>query len=281
LNIKHQGVIPFESGIIEKHGIYFHEPSAFAMQNLFYALFGAEYLCSYPYKVDRKNLNAFLIFFIKTGKLHFEYRGHSFEAKENSVVLVDCNFRHSYYASEPTRFLWFHFHGCASSAYCELLYKNSGCVFDNQHNIEHYFSDILNMLPESSLADDKISVAIHKLLAELNKNNRTQAVLSPPIIKAQKFMKEHFTENISVEDAARHAALSRYHFSRQFLKETKMAPRDYLLDLRISYAKNLLVNSTDSIEQIAFKCSFYSSSNFIRAFKQKTGMTPNKFRNIA
>ena len=81
MDIRKQGVIRIEPGIIHKNGIYFHSASAFAQQHLFYGLWGAEYICNAPYRVNRKSLNAFLLFFINTGELHFEYRGQKFTAQ--------------------------------------------------------------------------------------------------------------------------------------------------------------------------------------------------------
>ena len=46
MDIRQQGIIRSEPGIIEKEGIYFHTASAFAQQHLFYGLWGARYLCS-------------------------------------------------------------------------------------------------------------------------------------------------------------------------------------------------------------------------------------------
>ena len=128
MDIRQQGVIRFEPGIIEKEGIYFHTASAFAQQHLFYGLWGARYLCSAPYSVRRKHLNAFLMFYIIRVKCssHIGIR-HSQQAADD-IVLIDCNFPHNYYTKREAQFSWFHFHGNASQAYCDLLWKNNGCA---------------------------------------------------------------------------------------------------------------------------------------------------------
>lgn len=280
MNLRNQGIIRSESGIIKKDGIYFHTSSGFAQQNLFYALWGANYLCTAPYRVDRKGFNAFLFFFIQSGEMYFEYRGRSFVACKNDVVLLDCNYQHYYYANEPVQFYWFHFHGACSAAYCDLLWKDSGALFKNLYALEGLFLDILKMLPMEPVADDRISVTIHRILSLLNTNGHMHTPLSSQIIQAQQWMDAHFKENISISDVAEQVSLSRYYFSRRFREETGMTPHDYLMNVRISYAKDRLANHVESIEQIAYDCAFCSSSNFIQAFKTKTGITPHQFRSI-
>ena len=97
MDIRQQGIIRSEPGIIEKEGIYFHTASAFAQQHLFYGLWGARYLCSAPYSVRRKHLNAFLMFYIHSGEMQFTYRDQTFTASADDIVLIDCNFPHHYY----------------------------------------------------------------------------------------------------------------------------------------------------------------------------------------
>lgn len=280
MDIRQQGVIRVESGILQKSGIYFHSASAFAQQHLFYGLWGAEYICSVPYRVQRKGLNAFLLFFIHDGELHFEYRGQNFIARTNDIVLIDCKQEHCYYATSRVHFSWFHFHGAASAAYCNLLWQNSGALFCGLFGLKTDFAKVLSLLSMSASADDDISYTIHHILALLNTQGHSARLISPQIIHAQDYLKTHITDDISIADAAEHVAMSRYYFSRRFRAETGMTPQEFLLETRLTYAKKRLAESNDSIEQIALDCAFSSSSNFIRSFKKSTGMTPYHFRRI-
>ena len=280
MDIRKQGVIRIEPGIIHKNGIYFHSASAFAQQHLFYGLWGAEYICNAPYRVNRKSLNAFLLFFINTGELHFEYRGQKFTAHANDIVLIDCNHPHCYYATESVHFYWFHFHGAASAAYCNLLWQNNGALFSGLFGLKNDFIKILSLLSMSAVSDDSISCTIHHLLALLNTQGHSAQPVSSQILQAQEYLKSHINDNISIADAAQQVAMSRYHFSRRFRAETGITPQEYLLEARLTYAKKQLAETNDSIEQIALDCAFCSSSNFIRSFKKYTGMTPYQFRRI-
>lgn len=280
MKIRPQDYIRFEPGVLDKKGIYIHAASAFAQQHLFYCLWGASYFCDAPYRVHRKHLNAFLLFYIKSGELQFIYRDREFTAQANDVVLIDCNYPHDFYAKQEVRFDWFHFHGNASQAYCDLLWKNNGALFRKQYGLEKDVQSIMQMLPLGCEADDRISVTIHHLLSSLNTQGHAARTISPQIQAARDWLDEHFHENIQIEQAAEQVSLSRCYFSQRFREETGMSPHEYLLNLRLSYAKLQLSESDDSVEQIAYDCAFCSTSNLIRAFKKNTGITPYQFRKI-
>lgn len=72
--------------------------------------------------------------------------------------------------------------------------------------------------------------------------------------------------------------ISRRHCYRVFQQAYRMSPRDYLAVLRQQEAMHSLVNSDDSLEQIAYRIGFENVQSFIRQFSKWTGMTPGSFR---
>lgn len=278
---EHRGILPFEKGIVEKQGIYFRSLSDFTIKNLFYALCGAKYVCEEPYSIDRSGLNAFLFFYIKSGIMHFEYRGQVFDAHDGDVVLLNCSFHHRYYTVGRTDFYWFHFHGASSAAYTEQIWINNGALFKKKTETEEIFDKIINMLRTDYDTDDMISVEIHKIFAMMNKSGGNQRNISSQIKKACNHMQKHFADGIVISQLADMLSMTRFYFSRRFKEETGMTPHGYLTEVRITHAKERLTNGDESIEQIAFDCAFDSASSFIRTFKLKTGMTPHKFRSLS
>lgn len=276
-----KGVIEAEQGIAQKDGIYFHTASPFAQQHLFYPLWGATYTCLPPYCVDRREaFDFFLLFYITQGELRFHYRGRGFTAGAGSVVLLDCKPQNLYYTDGLTRFHWFHFAGAAAQAYADRLWEAHGALFEDRAPLAHYFQSILEMLRAGDANDDLLSVRIHQLLCLLAMPAAYETRLSPPIERAKALIEARFSESLTIDELAAAAVLSRYHFSRLFRRETGLSPHGYLIKTRIDHAKRLLSETRGSVEEIAEACAFCSSSNFIRAFRQSTGMTPSRFRQI-
>ena len=77
--------------------------------------------------------------------MQFTYRDQTFTASADDIVLIDCNFPHHYYTKREAQFSWFHFHGNASQAYCDLLWKNNGALFSKQYGLEKDFQKIMQM----------------------------------------------------------------------------------------------------------------------------------------
>jgi AraC family transcriptional regulator len=88
------------------------------------------------------------------------------------------------------------------------------------------------------------------------------------------YINEHLDENLSLEQLARVACFSQYHFHRLFSGIMNETPADFVLRLRLEKAANLLAHKgPQSITEIAYNCGFSSSSVFSRAFKNHFGIS--------
>ena len=91
-------------------------------------------------------------------------------------------------------------------------------------------------------------------------------------------LESNLYDNISIEDVARECNVSSAHFRRLFFQYAQKSPIQYRIGLKLEYAKNTLLNSDLSIEEIANLFNFESSAYFCRIFKKKTGLTPSEYR---
>lgn len=71
---------------------------------------------------------------------------------------------------------------------------------------------------------------------------------------------------------------SREHLSRCLKKYCGVTPSEYINELRLNYASNLLIRTNTSILEICFACGFQSASYFYKTFKNKYFLSPNEFR---
>ncbi|MEO1771887.1 AraC family transcriptional regulator [Candidatus Enterococcus ferrettii] len=102
------------------------------------------------------------------------------------------------------------------------------------------------------------------------KQNRMQELLD--------FVHQHFGEAITIKEMAEAAHISPTECTRCFKEFTDYSPYEYLIQYRISEAKQQLMQTDDSIQQIAIQTGFHESSSFIQAFKKRVGITPLKYR---
>lgn len=92
------------------------------------------------------------------------------------------------------------------------------------------------------------------------------------------YMKNNYGYNIRIQDIAAAIGIDRTYLYRLFMEQQKISPKQYLLQLRIHIASDMLSSSDYSITEIAYSCGFKDAAAFSNQFKKMTGYTPRKFR---
>lgn len=98
--------------------------------------------------------------------------------------------------------------------------------------------------------------------------------------KAIIFMNQNLQDNIGLEDVANAINLSPTYFSRLFSHEMDMTFIEYLTMIRVEESKKYLVDSKQSISDIAMRMGFSDQSYFSKVFKKVEGITPGKYRKM-
>ena len=101
-----------------------------------------------------------------------------------------------------------------------------------------------------------------------------------PLRRAIRFMETHYTEKIPLALIAEKAGFNSQYFCSYFKKNTRSTPIQYLNNLRIRHAKELLRKTDLPILEVAMQSGFENVSFFIQKFKSETGNTPAKYRKV-
>lgn len=118
-----------------------------------------------------------------------------------------------------------------------------------------------------------------RILCNRSFTNDSDSSESRRIQKVIDYLDTNFQNKINLSDVAKHVGMSDASFSRFMKARTGKNFVEYLNDLRLGFASNLLVNTNEYVVEIAFKCGFDNLSNFNRLFKKRKGSTPTEFRN--
>jgi AraC-like DNA-binding protein len=92
------------------------------------------------------------------------------------------------------------------------------------------------------------------------------------------YIDQHFRDSIDQRDLAKRCGMTTFRFSRLFKEANGVGFTDYILDKRMSFAKQLLDNSQMPITSIGYEAGFKDPSYFARAFKQFVNCTPSEYR---
>ncbi|MDU0199707.1 AraC family transcriptional regulator [Paenibacillus sp. MAH-36] len=102
----------------------------------------------------------------------------------------------------------------------------------------------------------------------------------PDVQRALLHIHHHFREGISLEEAAKQAGLAPNYFSHVFRKTTGIPFQTYLQDLRLKFAKSLIISSDYPITEICYASGFQTITHFERVFKQRFGQTPRMVQKL-
>lgn len=97
------------------------------------------------------------------------------------------------------------------------------------------------------------------------------------IRQSKSFMQQYYAQKIELNDLAKAAFLSRFHYVRIFKQMYGMTPRTYLRDMRIAQAKTRLKQG-ESITDTCFNVGYESVTTFSSVFKKCTGFSPKEFQ---
>ncbi|MDA8169822.1 MAG: helix-turn-helix domain-containing protein [Nitrospiraceae bacterium] len=98
------------------------------------------------------------------------------------------------------------------------------------------------------------------------------------IMRVLNHLEENFQSHICLERLADEAGMSKHHFCRIFKKHTGASPMQFLANLRVDRAKELLKDASFTVSMVAAEVGFNDLSCFIKHFKKVTGKTPSDFK---
>ena len=190
------------------------------------------------------------------------------------------------------RCLYFHLFIDKSDEYYNILTSLPDYyLIINSLKYETVFKKLINHLAviENVECDDFIRSQILELIYYLKTDAAQNESVDAPerllsnqnLLNTIAYMENNYGENIVLADLASVAGYSPNYFQRLFKKVFSRTPQEYLLDLRLQKAKQLLSASELSIVEICYACGFNSQSYFTLQFRKKYGNTPRKYRETA
>lgn len=164
---------------------------------------------------------------------------------------------------------------------CQMLVRMDLSLDQEELPID-YLSGQIHYAIENALSLDALKAAVSEPVSYIFENihKAVQAQNTRPIRMVLKYIEEHYTDPIRLEDAALLVTLNPAYLSNIFKKETGENFVDYLNSYRIGQARELLKDSNLSINEIAYSTGFQDARYFSKLFKKYVGITPKDYRKI-
>jgi AraC-like DNA-binding protein len=125
---------------------------------------------------------------------------------------------------------------------------------------------------------------IHSRSAELATRREIRlydATTFARLCRARDYLSARYRERVTLENAAREACLSPFHFNRLFTQAFGETPHEFVTRVRIDAAKRLLLSENDSVTDICLEVGYESLGSFSSRFRSLTGLSPTAFRREA
>ena len=132
--------------------------------------------------------------------------------------------------------------------------------------------ELLSIIHDMSLYRDvRLLSDLSFTVDQFNSNSRR-------IENVFKFMNTNFSKQITLGDVAAIAHMTKTSFSRFIKQRTGFSFVESRDEIRLGHVSKMLIDTSNSVAEIAFKCGFNNMANFNRLFKSKKGLTPKEFR---
>ena len=141
---------------------------------------------------------------------------------------------------------------------------------------EVFLDELCNNIDDSELSVALLEAIIARVKKEVSNGNinKTRSIIN----RAELYILNNFRNGITLNDVAKELALTPTYFSQLFKKEKHVNFITYINDMRFEYARKLLIHSEMTVMQICAESGFNDYPNFIRRFKQYTGLYPTEYR---
>lgn len=142
---------------------------------------------------------------------------------------------------------------------------------------QHYDTEVSNLVSEQ-FAIDRVRNSSDKQRVPLKSRLGTS---QPKLVEAVMLMEANLEEPMSPDEIAQAVNLSRRQLERLFQKYLKVVPTRYYLSLRLYRARQLLLQTSMSIVEVAFACGFVSAPHFSKCYRDFFGLPPRDERRMS
>lgn len=252
---------------------------------------GIEYRFQETYEFDnlkRPGYEGYLFQCTLSGEGYFEKSGEGIRLTQGRGFLAKMPEDSRYWLDSQSKgweLAYLHFTGSAAASFYQKIEDLCGGVFRLRED-SHVLEMIVN-LQRRLLGGDylrkyeggKLTYEfLCTLLTEIESPSIADRTKSGIVNEAVRIMEEEYASLSGVFELAERIGVSWEHLTRSFRREMGCAPVKYLTQLRLQAAMNTLLNTGDTIEEVAGQNGFANGNYFNKVFRKHTGLTPTQYR---
>ncbi len=230
----------------------------------------------------------YLIHYVISGHGTYTVGAVTYSLAPGDLFLVFPNTIVKYQADpkDPWEYQWVGFAGSDAAAIIEStdftlehpVLSNLACRFEFLEQMQKIHSAFGNTFCDAVRMTGELYLALGLLLQNSSHSLLPDNADLRNVRQSIAYMESHYSYNISIDDVAAYAGISRSTLYRQFMKYLRISPKEYLDDFRIRRACLLLQDTDLSVSSIAASIGIQNSLYFSRTFRKHLGVAPVEFR---
>lgn len=240
------------------------------------------------FQTERPNGTAnYQLLYVADGKAHFLINGEMRELIKGQCILYRPKDPQYYYyeLKDYPDIYWVHFSCREGNQYLKDLRWENDSVFDvGSHGI--YIKLFDSIIEELQLKlpyhEAQLKLYMQQLFVQMERN-RIREMVHPStenksIEEAIQYFHHHSEKDFTIKEFVKEKGLNYYRFIDSFTKQVGLSPRQYIINIRMTKAKDLLVNSLFQIAEVAELTGYDNPLYFSRLFKKTWGMSPKEYK---
>ena len=241
------------------------------------------------YKVSRKSVSGHEFIYCLNGAGWVVFGGKRHYVHKGQLVWLPVYGSHVHFPDpkRPWEIYWFRAEGGKLTKIMEFLQVHQQPTFlleDNMRTVEIFQQVFEHMQQHSLLSDITCDQLISELLVMLLESRSEPDKITQDPVKHRGLtsliyeIHSHYAEDWTVEKFAAHCQVSKSQLFRLFQSTFNQSPLKWLKHYRISQARRMLVESDDSISEVAYLIGYKDPLHFSRDFRNIVGISPSEFR---
>lgn len=240
-------------------------------------------VANFPFATDNiDGREDYYFIYVEHGEMTVWLGGIKHVAPAGSIIIFPprYHYRYEYSRKEPLSYLWAHFTGSYAKDFIKACgFATPPCLYSSSSgaNLSSGFLGLFEIFEAGgALRDRRLSCKLEEIIINAaisitkDHDNRT-------LERSLRHIHTSYDKEIRIPDLARMESLSNSRYISVFKEKTGLAPSEYIINLRMNVACDLLRNTDMSVKEIAYSVGYSDAHFFGKLFKKKTGVTPQKY----
>ena len=237
-----------------------------------------------PYSYDTYNCQGrddYFLIYVTDGIFNTEIDGVTYSLKKGSIVIYPPKYKYHYWGEPPSKYLCAHFTGSqAEKLLTDLGFPLEPYVLEGEFSqkIKNLFDKMVEQfLTKAPFLQYSLCCLLLQILLTVA-TNRVKNDGYRTLKKSIRYIHSSFTKKIQIPYLANLEGVSNSRYIELFTKEMGKTPREYITDLRLSRACDLLVSTDAPIGSVGAESGYRDPYFFSKIFKKHMGISPQEYR---